>query len=334
MAQERIQRAWKTLVPILASISVEPVFLLDGFAFSNMVVHVESLQFDKICKVDLNYTEEICKNFDSYPEEEHEYNVKVSNFKRNDGAITSVIPLFFILFIGAWSDKYGRKVPLCLTLFCHILYSGGYLLNAFFFTIPVNFLLIVGFLDSIGGGAVAFLTVSNAYISDVTTTEQRTSRVALANSLWFLGGPLGTLIGTEIFKIAGYTAVFSTSLILYIIAFIHVAALLPESHGPFADKERLRKISKPKPTIRLRDTIIRVYGLSKKRKSKLGKTESEEEREYRRNLTWRRMFLDFFDVRRVLMSFKCVIKKRDGFTRLFIFLLIFSNFLRKIGRGL
>jgi len=306
--------------------------LLDGLAFSNMMVFLEALQLDKICINKLGIPEEKCNNLTHYKNETDETQKHAVIFQSIDSFALNFIPLFFILFMGAWSDKYGRKVPLWASILGHCFLSGGYFLNTIHFHWRVEYLLIASFLDSFGGGAVSFLTAANSYISDVTTEQSRTSRIGLANSIWFLGGPVGTLVGRQIFSVGGYKAIFGTSFTLYTIALLYIIFLLPESHGPFADKKHLKKVLAPKPTLRLRDSVIRIYGLSRKAKNPLGRSESEAERNLKKITTWK-MVRDFFDPRRLIDSLKSVFKKREGNTRMYILLLILANLLRKIGRG-
>ena len=306
--------------------------LLDGLAYANMVVLVENLQIDKICNVNLNYTMEVCTNISQFPDLRKEQQKEVSIFSMYNAIIMSILPLFFILFMGAWSDKYGRKVPLAAAMLGHTMYSAGYLLNSWIWHWPVEYLLVVGLLESLGGGAVSFLTAANSYISDVTTEESRTSRIGMANSIWFLGGPIGTLIGTYIYKAGGYQVLFGTSLCMHIIALLYIIFLLPESHGPFADKKRLNKILAPKPTLKLRDSIVRVYGLSRKKKNPLGNTKSEVQRNLEK-ITVKKMILDFFNPQRFIDSFRSTLRKREGNVRIYILLLILANLFRKIGRG-
>ncbi|KAF2362137.1 Major facilitator superfamily [Trinorchestia longiramus] len=332
-AEEEKRPTWKDrIIHMIASISVEPVMLLDGLAYSNMVVLVENLQIDKICHINLNNSAEVCANVSQYPDVRKAQQQEVSIFSMYNAIIMSIIPLFFILFMGAWSDKYGRKVPLCAAMLGHTMYSAGYLLNSWVWHWPVEYLLIVGLLESLGGGAVSFLTAANSYISDVTTEESRTSRVGLANSIWFLGGPIGTLLGTYIYRAGGYQVLFGTSLLMHITAALYIIFLLPESHGPFADKKRLNKILVPKPTLKLSQSIIQVYGLSRRKKNPLGNTKSEVEKALDQ-ITIKKMILDFFNPQRFVDSFRCTLRKREGNVRIYILMLILANLLRKIGRG-
>lgn len=320
------------LLAFMKTISVEPVMLLDGLAFSNMVVLVENLQMEKVCIVSLNNTKEVCDNLSEHKDVKESMASEFSEFAMYNGIITAIIPLFFILFMGAWSDKYGRKVPLCAATIGHLLYALGYLVASAAESWPVEYLLIVALLDSLGGGAVSFLTAANSYISDVTSEQARTSRLGLANSIWFLGGPIGTLMGTFIYKAGGYQALFGTSLAMYIVALNYIIFVVPESHGPFANVAKLEKILPPKQSLRLRESVAWVYGIDKgDKKRDVTKTKSVLQRA--KDITITQMIKDFFNPQRFLDSFRCTLKKREGHIRVYILLLILCNILRKLGRG-
>ncbi|XP_068230710.1 probable peptidoglycan muropeptide transporter SLC46 [Palaemon carinicauda] len=305
---------WLKLKVVLSSVSVEPVMLLDGIAFSVIIVFVENLQMDKICTVNLNFTSEVCNEISQYQEQNLLVQQSFSVFGMYNGIIMAFLPLFFILFMGAWSDKYGRKVPIVISTIGHLFWSLGYLVNSMVPTWPVEFLLLAALCDSLGGGTVSFITATNAYLSDVTSEESRTSRVGLANSIWFLGGPIGTLLGTYIYKYGGYQVLFGTAAAMYVLSLIFLF-FLPESHGPFAkqasNKSEDKEVEMPTVTFKL--------------PSKIEDMTSEIS-------VWK-MFRDFFSYDRILDSFRCTFKPRGGMVRTFILLLIFCNLLRRLGRG-
>ncbi|KAK7078452.1 hypothetical protein SK128_014708, partial [Halocaridina rubra] len=308
---------WFKLRLIFSSISLEPVMLVDGLGYSVMIVFVENLQMDKICRVNLNFTREVCENISSYPEQNLQLQQKFSVFGMYNGIILAFLPLFFILFMGAWSDKYGRKIPLLIATCGHLFWALGYLINSWVSHWPVEYLLVAALVESLGGGNVSFITAANAYISDVTSEESRTSRVGLANSIWFLGGPIGTLLGTYIYKFGGYQILFSTSVLMQLVSLMYVF-FLPESHGPFANHSKSPNREnngeeKPAPTITF-----------KKPKDIIDSKDQIS--------IWT-MIRDFFNHERIVDSFKCTFKPRGGMVRAFILLLIFCNLLRRLGRG-
>ncbi|XP_066986954.1 probable peptidoglycan muropeptide transporter SLC46 [Macrobrachium rosenbergii] len=306
---------WLKLKLVVSSVSLEPVMLLDGIAFSVIIVFVENLQMDKICTVNLNFTEEVCNDISQYQEENLMVQRSFSVFGMYNGIIMAFLPLFFILFMGAWSDKYGRKMPIVISTIGHLFWSLGYLINSMVPSWPVEFLLLAALCDSLGGGTVSFITTTNAYLSDVTSEESRTSRVGLANSIWFLGGPIGTLLGTYIYKYGGYQVLFGTAAAMYVLSLIFLF-FLPESHGPFAKK---------KAPVDSDEKDVVAPTITFKRPSKVEDPTAEIS-------VWK-MAKDFFSYDRILDSFRCTFKARGGMVRAFIILLIFCNLLRRLGRG-
>ncbi|XP_050727481.1 proton-coupled folate transporter-like isoform X2 [Eriocheir sinensis] len=307
---------WLKLRAILSQVAVEPVMLLDGLAYSIMIVYVENLQMDKICLVNLNLTQEVCSNLSNHPDENIAMQQYFSVFGMYNGIIMAFLPLFFILFMGAWSDKYGRKVPLYIATLGHFCWAAGYLVNSWVSHWPVEYILVAALMDSLGGGTVSFLTAANAYISDVTSEESRTTRVGLANSIWFLGGPIGTLLGTYIYMYGGYQILFGTAVVLHCISLTYLF-FLPESHGPFAKHKSKKSQDQSDEAQQIR--------LSFKKPSEIAEDSSK--------ISIWRMFLDFFNYERIVDSFRCTFKPRGGFVRVFILLLILCNLLRKLGRG-
>lgn len=317
---------WLKLRSILSGLTVEPVMLLDGLAYSVVIVFMENLQMDKICLVNLNLTSEVCNNLSNYNEKNIEMQQYFSVFGMYNGIITAFIPLFFILFMGAWSDKYGRKVPLYIATMGHFCLALGYLLNSWVTKWPVEYLLVAALIESFGGGTVSFITAANAYISDVSSEETRTTKLGLATSFWYLGGPIGTLLGTYIYKYGGYQILFGTSLMMHTSSLVYLF-FLPESHGPFAkhltkEKGEEQNMEQQQQQDKVQQQPITI---SLKKPSQLVDSPNKIS-------VWQ-MVADFFNYGRIVDSIRCTFKPRVGFVRAFILLLILCNLLRRLGRG-
>lgn len=106
------------LLSFLETVSVEPVMLVDGACKEAMLLFIENVQLNKICSVKLGFSEEVCGNLTAYPEHSVSVQREFSMFAFYNSIIMSVLPLIYVLFMGAWSDKYGRRVSaLSFTLF-------------------------------------------------------------------------------------------------------------------------------------------------------------------------------------------------------------------------
>ncbi|CAL4109121.1 unnamed protein product, partial [Meganyctiphanes norvegica] len=322
--RERLNKCYRYVRSALESITVEPLMLLDGLAFSNTSVYMENLQMDRVCEVSCGYDQDICQSLSAYPDASVQVQKKFSVFALYNGIISAILPLFFILFMGAWSDRYGRRVPLIAVQTGHTLLAAAYLLVAITPGLAPELLFLATLLDTLGGGTVSFLTVANSYISDVTSEASRTSRVGVANSIWFLGGPVGTMMGRSLYMWGGYRALFGTSLALSAIALLYVMFILPESHGPFAKKP---SESKTKIPLDMRGSIAKVYGIE----ANISPNALQELRA--QDITITQMVKDFFNPRRIVDSIKCVLRQRQGNLRALILLLTFTSLLRRLTRS-
>ncbi|ROT74992.1 adenylate cyclase [Penaeus vannamei] len=263
----------------LKAVSVEPVMLVDGACNQAMLLFIENVQMNKICSINLGLPDQVCNNLSEHPEEDVLVQREFSVFAFYNSIIMSIIPLIFVLFMGAWSDKYGRKIPLLMTLIGHVMYAGGYLLSNWQTSWPVEVIYFVTVLEALGAATTA-------------------------NSLWYLGGPVGTLVGALVIKYGGYNLALLLVLLAYLSAVLYVVFVIKESHGPFAK------------------TALQAHGSAKQEPSPDSKEVSKL-----------RMASDFFNWRRVVESFKTAFRQREGNARKFIMAIILSNMLRRVARG-
>ncbi|XP_071526327.1 probable peptidoglycan muropeptide transporter SLC46 [Panulirus ornatus] len=213
----------------LSGISIEPMLFVKALGDNVMKVILQKLKVERFCTVSLNYTEEECLLMDDGNHTDMQMAAQVldNDFSFYETAMSS-IPLLILVFLGSWSDKHGRKVPMCLCILGYILYSGVYLLEAIFTSWPAQVLLVGVFLRSCGGGFQTFLMVAYSFISDRTSIRARTSRMALMNAVWQSGWPAGTLLGAWIYDTSGYVAVFGTSLALHTFCALYVIIILED----------------------------------------------------------------------------------------------------------
>ena len=112
--------------------------------------------------------------------------------------VESFVPVFFAMFLGPWSDKHGSKFPLLLPLFGAVLSSAFYTFFTFARDIPPMYLILSSIPMSLSGGMVCLVLSMLSYITNVTTDENRSARLAALEACWFLGSPIGTLGGAKV----------------------------------------------------------------------------------------------------------------------------------------
>jgi MFS family permease len=161
--------------------------------------------------------------------------------------LAATYPAFQLLgspILGKWSDVYGRKKVLLLSnagtalgwiLFLVALvipYEGTLNVNFVYFgtvmiSVPLLFIFLARAIDGITGGNIS---VANAYLSDVSSDQNRSNnfgKMAISSNLGFILGPaLAGILGGTIY---GALLPVSTALILSIVTIGVIGFLLKES---------------------------------------------------------------------------------------------------------
>ena len=144
------------------------------------------------------------------------------------GLLLSVFSLMAFLFMPLWgrlSDRYGRRPILMITIGSSVV---AYLLFSTAFSLWLLFLSRI-----LAGIANANISVAQAYISDVTTVENRSKGMGLIGAAFGLGFIFGPLIsgvfsneyfGDMKYALPGYIAAG-----LCLINFVSAFFMLPES---------------------------------------------------------------------------------------------------------
>src|SRR5919202_3707788 len=181
------------------------------------------------------------------------------------GILSATYPTFQLIgapILGGWSDTYGRKKILLLSnagtlvgwifflvaLFLpkeNILSINSSLLGTFAITLPLLMLFFARFIDGLTGGNIS---VANAYLSDVSSNENRANnfgKMAVSSNLGFIVGPaLAAILGSTIF---GNILPVLAALILSLATLIVIAVALKEFRSPSGvvlvpEKGTIRKV--------------------------------------------------------------------------------------------
>lgn len=161
--------------------------------------------------------------------------------------LAATYPAFQLLgapILGKWSDTYGRKKVLLLsnvgTAIGWILFlialiiplDGAFNVNLVYFgtvvlSIPLLFIFLARAIDGITGGNIS---VANAYLSDVSSEENRSNnfgKMAISSNLGFILGPaLAGILGGTVY---GELLPVLAALLLSIITIFVIGLLLNES---------------------------------------------------------------------------------------------------------
>ena len=196
------------------NITLEPVMLFYGVVRSIDGIANNQLLLDKTCLNDFDFGEEICNDLVNHKENNTVVQNEVAQYQVYESIVDHLFPVIFSFFLGSWSDSFGRKWLLYLYFVICIIQTGGLMLNSYFMEWPKEFLLFsVNLPVALSGGHITFSMGIAAFITEISTPEQRTFRLATVHFVEGMGGPLGTLLGAYLWEVGGYLCVFGTSLV-------------------------------------------------------------------------------------------------------------------------
>ena len=140
------------------------------------------------------------------------------------GALIGAFSLMQFLataLLGRLSDRIGRR-PILLTTM--LLNAGGYLLFAY--APSYGLLLLARLVSGFAGGNIS---AAQAYVADITTTQERSKGMGLIGMAFGLGFTVGPGIGTLAVRLGGHSAPGLVAVALSLVNFVSAYFILPES---------------------------------------------------------------------------------------------------------
>ena len=216
------------VMKVLRNISIEPSVLLYTITSGLGSIVAQDLYIQKVCLVNLEFPDDVCKDIQKHEEEQQEVQEYVSGFKIYKILFRSLPTIIFTLLAGPWSDEHGRKPVIVLALLGHLLANLSFLTSAYFFHDLRAEYLLFELLESCLGGQPCFVMAVFAYIADITKAETRTKRMAVLSAMWPTGLAIGKTLGALVKEKVGYVANFTLGSILPILAIAHTVCILKE----------------------------------------------------------------------------------------------------------
>ena len=129
---------------------------------------IQNLYLSKVCLVNFQLNSSECSphNHTSETETDHltEIQKYVSDLNIYASLIENVPSIIFVLFLGPWSEKNGRKVPMITPLIGHICSVCLYILNYYFKCWPAEYILFASIPCGFFGGSATLFMALNRYI--------------------------------------------------------------------------------------------------------------------------------------------------------------------------
>ncbi|KAH8369650.1 hypothetical protein KR093_000527 [Drosophila rubida] len=221
---------------------LEPAVFLIFLARSLIGAVLQNQILYQTCVTVMHYNETDCEPLlgnDRGSEATKKLEVKVQAYSADItmaiSLLESIIPAFVSLFIGPWSDKFGRR-PILLTVFTGYVVGATILIGISEFTTFMNispwWFLLPSVPSVLSGGTCALITGIYCYISDVAVEKKRAIRMVLNEASLCTGMMVGNVASSYVYAWTGSVILFGIAAGLMFLALLYVYFLVPESLQP------------------------------------------------------------------------------------------------------
>ncbi|XP_053635893.2 lysosomal proton-coupled steroid conjugate and bile acid symporter SLC46A3-like [Cherax quadricarinatus] len=217
------------LAYVVNNVTVEPIMFLNIFAWTLQTTLVTNMVLEKVCADRYNHTEAECQNLTTEVATEATMEAGSEGMQRDTAwvmmmqeIVASLPAVVYVLLLGSWSDTHGRKLPMLLSFTGSFIATIVYMMNAFWWWLPVEDILVAGVARGLTGGSITLLMATYSYISDLSDHTSRTLRIAFLDFAMFIGAPVGLFLSCVIFSSLGYLGVFSVSGLAFLVAIIYI----------------------------------------------------------------------------------------------------------------
>lgn len=254
--QEKVSRKFK----------LEPALLLLFFGYNLSTVIIPNQLLRLACLADgYNATDCDALGIKNVTKEiEEVIQPQVAKIMMTSTLLNAVIPAVLSLFIGPWSDKFGRKKVIVSTFFG---FTGTLILMTImsFLTEHYNevdpWLIIYVYIPMIvSGGWPTMIVAILCYVTDLSNEKNRSSRLALIEMIIFLGVLLGTVSSSYVLRLTGPTLLFTISTGCALVSSLYILVFVDESVQniePVGACGQVKELCSPAPVIDMMKTCFK-----------------------------------------------------------------------------
>ncbi|XP_016992815.2 probable peptidoglycan muropeptide transporter SLC46 [Drosophila takahashii] len=221
------------------SLILEPaVFLVFFGRFLTDAVYQNQILY-QTCVTVMKYNATECEPFlgtdrasDEVKKIEGQVQEYASTITMISSMLESTVPAIVSLFLGPWSDKFGRR-PILLSTFTGFFVSAIILVVLTQITTATNispwWFLLSSVPSVFSGGTCALITILYCHVSDVATEDKRAMRMVTMEAALGLGMMAGGVASGYIYAATGASTLFILVGSIISVALFYVYFFVPES---------------------------------------------------------------------------------------------------------
>lgn len=182
-----------------------------------------------VCHTRFPTNDSICSNLDSFPDLEDEIQSEAGNYLIYYRILVNFPAIFLGLFCGAWSDKYGRKIPMMLPSLGSVLSVLFYMMSLASVDNSISFILTGALVQGAFGKSSVITMAVNSYASDITDKDDRTRKLGKLLAMNFFGLFAGALLAGLFQDMSDMPATLCTVIIIHAVVVLITIICMPES---------------------------------------------------------------------------------------------------------
>lgn len=173
---------------------VEIIFFLYKTGESMLDATIRPYIVKAVCQETYPDNATICFNLALFPEHENYVQTLAASYLMYYRLLVNLPAVFLGLFCGAYSDMYGRKLPMMLPSIGSVLGVLLYMLSAICDTYRIPLILMGSCLQGLFGKSSVITMAVNSYVSDITEVHERTKKLGKLLGMNFFGLFAGSLL--------------------------------------------------------------------------------------------------------------------------------------------
>ncbi|KAH3891835.1 solute carrier family 46 member 3-like [Dreissena polymorpha] len=230
--------AFEFLIP---SILTDVVFFLYKSGESMLDASTRPYIVNVVCKRDFPANKTLCTDLDKYPEIEDQVQIEAGKYLIFYRVLVNFPAIFLGLFCGAWSDKYGRKIPMILPSLGSIFSILFYIISLSSTNNAVAFVFLGAFIQGSFGKSSLITMAVNSYATDITCEDDRTRKLGKLLAMNFFGLFVGALFSGIFQDISDLQTAFCAVIFVHASVVLIIITAMPETvSNPVARDERLQ----------------------------------------------------------------------------------------------
>lgn len=211
------------------SIAVTIIFFLYKTGESMLDATTRPYILKAVCHDNFPFNATYCQHIDWYPDIESDIQRKSATYLIYYRILINVPSVILGLFCGAYSDKYGRKIPMMLpslgSVFGVLLYMASLAYDEF--RIPL--ILIGAAVQGMFGKSTVITMAVNSYIADVTENDERIRKLGNLLAMNFFGLFVGSFMSGILQDISNLLTTYCVVILLHGCTILLTVAAMKES---------------------------------------------------------------------------------------------------------